>query len=98
MPKPGSEERIDKFPKGVGPMRKRVLGLRRHFAERLGIPVGNEHRIVAEAPVSARRPHQRSIDATFERLLMSIGPGNRERAYEMGTPLFKADRSRCLQL
>ena len=37
-----------------------------HFTERLGIAIGHEDRIIAEAAFAARGPDQRSLNTTFE--------------------------------
>ena len=61
-----------------------------HLAECDVEAVGTEQRIVAESFITARWPHHDAIDATFEILDMSIGPGETESGGEMCTPLFRS--------
>jgi hypothetical protein len=98
MPKPGSEERIDQPPEGLGPVRDLVLGVGIHLAKGLLASIGQEHRIIAEAAFAARRPDQRPMHLAFEILDMAVGPGDLEHADEMGAaPLWR--RGACgLQL
>src|SRR5437899_10567384 len=75
---------------GAGPMREpgaawrqAVLFLARHFAEGAAVAIGQEHRVVAEALRSARRPDERAVDARLELLDMAVGPRDAERRDEM---------------
>src|SRR5437868_9964349 len=61
-----------------------VLELGIELAEGLVVADRLKHRIVAEAPVAARRPDEGPVDAAFKRLdLAVVGPGDRQRADEM---------------
>src|SRR4051812_8810662 len=64
--------------------RQPMLFLAAHLAERPVVTVGQEHRIVAEALVAARRPDQHAIDAGLEFLHMVVRPGNAQRRDEVG--------------
>ena len=46
--------------------------------------VGKEYGVVAEAFATPGRPHQRAVDAALEGLAVTVGPGEREGADEMG--------------
>ena len=65
-------------------MRHRVFALRLHLAECFLVAVRHEHRVVAEALVSARRPDEFAVDPAFEIFDVAIGPGKRKTADEMG--------------
>src|SRR6478735_16735 len=66
-------------------MTDRMLQLWIEFAERLLMADRYEHRVVAEAAVSAGRPDEGAVDAPFERFgLAVVRPGDRERAEEVG--------------
>src|SRR5690242_2224299 len=66
-------------------MADRVLELRIELAEGLVIADGNEHRVIAEPSIAARRPDERPVDAAVEGLgLAVVRPGDRQRADEMG--------------
>ena len=70
---------------GVGAVAHLVLHRGVELAERLLVADRHEHRVVAEAAVAARRPHERSVDPAVERLgLAVVGPGDRQRAGEVG--------------
>src|SRR6516225_7838930 len=66
--------------------RQAVLLRARHLAEcarmAVDLAVGKEHRIIAEARIAARRPHQRTLDPALELLQMAVRPGEAERAHE----------------
>ena len=63
----------------VGAVADRVLFRRVDLAEGLVVAGGDEHRVVAEALVAARRPDQRAVDPAFEALdLAVVGPGERQ--------------------
>src|SRR6266702_1922696 len=67
--------------------RQAVLVLARHLAEREREPVGSKHRVVAEAALSARGPHQGAVDPRLEFLGVPVGPGKAQRAELMpGAP------------
>ena len=55
-----------------------VLLLRAHLAEGTRMAVGQEHRVVAEALVAARRPDQRAVDAAGEGLDLAVRRGERQ--------------------
>ena len=63
--------------------RQAVLLLARHLAEGAVVAIRQEHRIVAEALVAARRPHQRAVDPRLELLDMAIRPGDAQGGDEM---------------
>ena len=66
-----------------------------HLAERLLPAVRDEHRVVTEALVAARRPDERAFDAAVECFgLAIVGPGNRQSARELG--VMAGVRSFCL--
>ena len=66
------------------PMRRQaVLLVARHLAEGAVVAVGQEHRVVAEAGVAARRPDQRAVDVRLELLDMAVRPGDAERGDEL---------------
>ena len=61
-----------------------MLELGVELAERPVVADGHEHRIVAEAALAARRPHEDSVDPPVERLgLPIVGPCDRQRAGEV---------------
>src|SRR5688500_16423605 len=55
-----------------------------HLAKRLLAAGGDEHRIVAEAPLAARRPHQNTLDPALEPFAVAVGPAQSEGADKMG--------------
>ena len=71
-----------------------VLFLRRHLAEGRVVPVGLEHRVVAEASLPARRPDEMAVHAAFEQLLMAIRPGDHESGDEMRAPLARRESAK----
>src|SRR6266699_1598601 len=73
--------------------RQAVLVLARHLAEREREPVGSKHRVVAEAALSARGPHQGAVDPRLEFLGVPVGPGKAQRTDEMRTPVGLACRA-----
>src|SRR5467141_2038437 len=54
-----------------------------HFAESARVSIRPEHRIVAEAGSSARRPHQRSLRVSLDFLKMIVGPCDAKCGNEM---------------
>src|SRR5258708_4736256 len=54
--------------------RQAVFLFRAHLAKGAVEPIGEKDRIVAETPLAARRPYDRSIDAAFERRGLSVRP------------------------
>src|SRR5690242_10615144 len=83
MPKPGSEERIDKLPECHRAVRDLMLGVGVHFTKGLAPALGQEHRIIAEAALAARRPDESAMHLAAEILDMAVRPGDREHAHEM---------------
>src|SRR4051812_39021871 len=81
------EARGDELGEGVGAVADAVLLVRLDLAEGEGPALGDEHRVVAEAAVAARRPDQVPVDLAAEGLGVSVGPGERERRDEMGAPV-----------
>src|SRR3954464_13123306 len=65
------------------PRRQAMFLLAGHLAEGTGMTVGQEHRIIAETLVAARRPNQRTLDRGFEVVGVPVGPGGTERGDEM---------------
>ena len=55
-----------------------------HFTERLGIAVGHEDRVIAEAAFATRGPDERSLNTPFEQGIAAVGPDKRQCADEMG--------------
>src|SRR5690242_14115928 len=77
-------ERLNQLAKRIGAVADAVLQLRIELSESPIVADGNEHRVVAETPVTARRPHENAVDPAIEGLgLTIVGPGDRERAGEM---------------
>src|SRR4051794_29291625 len=64
-----------------------VLRRRLHLAERDGVSVRDEHRIVTEAVIAARRPHQRAVRFATKAFLMAVGPCEREHGDEAGAAI-----------
>src|SRR3954470_23565308 len=60
-----------------------LLG-RVHLAEGLLVAGGDEHRVVAEAPLAARRPDQNAVDPALEPFAMAVRPAQGQRTDEMG--------------
>src|SRR5262245_11711394 len=75
-----------------------VLLLRGHLAEGAVVAVGQEHRVVAEAGGSPRRPDERAVDAGLELLDVAVRPGDAERRDEMRAALRGHRRAACPQL
>ena len=48
------------------------------------VPVGDKHRIVAEAAFAARRPHEASVDLSAKSRDLALRPGQRQHRHEMG--------------
>ncbi len=57
------QERARAVRQAFAARRQAVLLLARHLAEGAVVAVGQEHRVVAEALLAARRPDQRAVDA-----------------------------------
>src|SRR5882672_7175075 len=74
---------FDEFLEGAGAVRDRVLGRRRHFAERKAVAFGHEDRIVAETILSARRKINRAIGPALENFGFRARRRQSERAGEM---------------
>src|SRR3546814_1408902 len=51
------------------------------------MPVGDEHRVVAEAAVAARRPHRLAMHLPLHRFGVAVRPGEAEGAGEPGPPV-----------
>src|SRR4051794_4621835 len=79
-----SQQRRDQLAEGVGAVADAVLFGRVHLAERDVAADRLEHRIVAEAPVAARRPDEAAVDPAFEPFAMAVRPAQSERTDEMG--------------
>ena len=62
-----------------------LLG-RIHLAEGEVAARRHEHRIIAEAAVSARRPDERSVDPAFEPFAVAVRPAQGQSADEVGVP------------
>src|SRR5512143_3950443 len=77
----------DQQAEGLGPMADGMLADGIHLAEGLAAALGQEDRVVAEAALAARRPDEAPVDMALEALDMAVGPGERERADEMGAPV-----------
>ena len=77
------EERPGAVREALALRRQAVLLVGRHLAEGARMAVGQEHRVVAEAGGSARRPYQRAFDGAFELLEMAVRPGDAERGDEL---------------
>src|SRR5262249_54063834 len=77
------QERARAMRQALPVRRQPVLLVARHFAEGLIEAVGQEHRIVAEALLAARRPDQRAVDLAFERLGVTVRPGDAQRRDEV---------------
>src|SRR4051812_25301560 len=74
-----------------------MLVLRFELTESLIVAHGQEHRVVTEASITARRPYERPVSAAIERLgLPVVRPGDRERANEVGSR--RTVRLACLDL
>ena len=74
-----------------------VLLLRAHLAEGAVVAVGQEHRVVAEAFVAARRPDQRAVDAAGESLVLAVGHGEGQHARRNARGAAPACRAERLQ-
>ena len=92
-----SQTGLRQFKEGAGAVReatafggKPMFFLCAHLAECLVEAVGQEERIVAEAFIAARRPDDGAIDAAFETLDMTVGPGKAQRGNEMRAALFRS--------
>src|SRR6266850_603809 len=103
----GGEERVLSFPKtglrqleeGARAMRQpltlgrqSVFQLGCHLAKCKIKSVGEEHRIVAEALLAARRPDQRAVHPALEFLKMAVGPGDGEHRDEMRLAPLRRER------
>ncbi len=53
----------------------------------VGPAVGDEHRVVAETPLPARRPDGHAVDAALEHLRVAVRPGEAEHRDEMRAPV-----------
>src|SRR5262245_32016359 len=60
-----------------------MLGVRVHFTKSLLVPAGQEHRIITEAALAARRPDEGAMHLAAEILDMAVRPGDGEHADEM---------------
>ncbi|MGY4328665.1 hypothetical protein ACVWWG_003082 [Bradyrhizobium sp. LB7.2] len=60
-------------------------------------PIGQKHRVVAEAGGAARRPHQRAVDARLDLFEMIVGPCDAERGNEVRLALVGRGRAALLQ-
>ena len=60
-----------------------MLGVGVDLAEAVVHAVRDEHRVVAEALVAARGPHQLAVNLALEAFDRAVGPGQRQRAHEM---------------
>src|SRR5205085_11347356 len=69
------QERTGAMGEAVSERRQAVFLLARHLAEGLLVTLRHEHRIVAEAEIAARGPNQGTVDAAFELLHVTVGPG-----------------------
>src|SRR5947199_5602570 len=67
--------------------RKPMLLFARHLAERSRRSIRQKHRVITEATLTARRPHQGAVDTRLERLHMPVRPRETERRDEMGAPI-----------
>src|ERR1700692_1732172 len=81
----GRAIRADRRPLSLIARRRRqaMLLLARHFTERAVMPIGQEHRVVAEALVATRRPDQSAVHAGFEILDVTVRPGDAQGRDEM---------------
>src|SRR6185369_3049193 len=78
-------ERTHELAERLSPVADRMLMFWLELAERLLVTDGNEHRIIAEAAVAARRPDERAVDAAVEGFgLAVIGPRDGEGTGEVG--------------
>src|SRR6185436_10280492 len=78
-----SKASLDQFGEGAGAVRNRVLGRGLHFAEGDVVAVGDEHRVVAKAFRTARRPHQMAENLALKYFGVIVRPGKGERADKM---------------
>src|SRR5437879_9700354 len=90
MPKPAStsvraaEAGAGEEGESAGAVGDRMLGIWPHLAEGGGVPLGNEHRIIAETPGSARRPDEMAPNLALEEGRLAVGPGQAECSREIG--------------
>src|SRR6185437_7896093 len=63
-----------------------------HLAERLGVAVRREDRIIAETAVPARRPDDGPVDLADAHHRLASRPAQRKRADESGAPIARAAR------
>ena len=56
----------------------------RHFREGASVTIGNEHRIITESSIAARRPNEMATDVSLELLNMSIRPSDTNCAAKPG--------------
>src|SRR3954463_3785294 len=71
--------------------RQSVLLVATHLAERKLEAVRQEHRIVTEALIPARRPDQRTLDPALEFLGMSVRPCGAQHRDEMRPALLRRE-------
>src|SRR5437667_6966198 len=76
---------------GLSALRPAVFVLATHLAKRKPKSIGQEHRIIAEALVAARRPDQRAVDPALEFLQMAVRPGDTQDRDEMGFAAFRRE-------
>ena len=70
----------------------------RHLAEGAGVAAGQEHGIVAETFLAARRPDEDAVDLGLEFLDVSVGPGEAQRADELRLASAARKRAALAQL
>src|SRR3546814_10418710 len=78
----------------LGAVADRMLPSGVAFPEGQGMPVGDEHRVVAEAAVAARRPHRLAMHLPLHRFGVAVRPGEAEGAGEPGPPVAGAGSQR----
>src|SRR5436305_7085819 len=77
------EERAGAMREAKSARRQAVLFITAHLAEGAIKAIRQKHRIVSKTRVTARRPHQRAVNARLEFLDMAIGPGDAKGGNEM---------------
>ena len=80
---------------GAAPMAGRVFLAGFHLAEATLGSGRHEDRIVAEAPVAARRPAHHAVHPAQERVRMPVRPADAQRADEPGTTVRLLGQSGC---
>src|SRR5262245_27550300 len=70
-----------------------MLGVGLHFAKGQGLPLGEEHRIIAETLGPAGRPNEATIDLALERSLLAVRPGEAQGGGEVGKGSLPAPRA-----